>query len=356
MMMTSRERVYRALEFGSPDRAPRDLWPLPWVGQYRQTECDALLAKYPVDFAGVSVLGASDRAKGTPARKGLYTDDWGCVFQVLEDGIIGEVKGPPLADWSALATFQPPWEMIQRADVDAANRACRENLAGPRKFVKCGTTLRPFERMQFLRGSENLYLDLGYEPKELFRLRDMVHDFFLKELAITVKTEADCLTFMDDWGTQRGLLILPDQWRRIFKPLYRDYCRIIHQGGKKVFFHSDGCIFDIYQDLIEVGVDAINSQLFCMDIEEIGRRFKGRITFWGEIDRQRILPFGTVDEVRAAVARVRRALDDGRGGVIAQCEWGKNNPPENIAAVFAAWDEPLDKLLGQEGAGNRHWR
>jgi hypothetical protein len=74
-----------------------------------------------------------------------------------------------------------------------------------------------------------------------------------------------------------------------------------------------------------------------MDSEEIGRQFKGRITFWGEMDRQRLLPFGTPDEIRAAVRRVRAALDDGRGGLIAQCEWGKQNPAANFHALYEAW-------------------
>ena len=112
---------------------------------------------------------------------------------------------------------------------------------------------------------------------------------------------------------------------------------MIHAAGKDVFFHSDGFIMDIIPDLIELGVEALISQLFCMDIEEIAAFFKGQLTFWGEIDRQQILPFGTVDEVRAAVQRVRAALDDGQGGVIAQCEWGLHDPRENIEAVFETW-------------------
>jgi len=345
--MTSRERVLAALEFRSPDRAPRELWALPWVEQYQPDQLQALSEKFPTDFLGVSALAVGDRVRGQRARKGFYTDDWGCVFQIGHDGVIGEVKRPPLADWSALATYRPPWEIIERADWDAVNRLCAENLAGPKRYVRCAASLRPFERMQFLRGSEALYVDLGYETAELIKLRDMVHDFFLKELARTVKTDVDAISFMDDWGAQDALLISPEQFRRLFKPLYVDYCRMIHAAGKKVFFHSDGHIFDVYEDLIEVGMDAINSQLFCMDIERIGRRFKGRVTFWGEIDRQHVLPFGTPAEVRSAVARVRRALDDGAGGVIAQCEWGADNPPENIEAVFEAWEAPLEVLLAE---------
>jgi hypothetical protein len=74
-----------------------------------------------------------------------------------------------------------------------------------------------------------------------------------------------------------------------------------------------------------------------MDIEELGAEFGGKITFWGEIDRQQVLPFGTAEDVRAAVRRVRKALDKGKGGVIAQCEWGMNTPAENIAAVYEEW-------------------
>ena len=348
--MTPRERVFRTLEFGSPDRAPRDLWVLPWVDMFQQDELAAMQERFPADFASAGALAPGERRKGEQARKGLFTDDWGCVFTAAEDGVIGEVKAPPLADWSALAAYQPPWEIIDRADFDEVNRAAEANLAGDKKFLKCMTSLRPFERMQFLRGSENLFLDLAYQPPELFRLLEMVHDFFLKELSRWVETGVDGLAFMDDWGAQHALLIDPQQWRRIFKPLYREYCDIMHAAGKKVFFHSDGHIFAIYEDLIELGMDAINSQLFCMDIEEIGRRFRGRVTFWGELDRQRIMPFGTPEEVRASVARVRRALDDGTGGVIAEFEWGKHNPLENIEAAFEAWDMPLAELLGRVGS------
>jgi uroporphyrinogen decarboxylase len=105
--------------------------------------------------------------------------------------------------------------------------------------------------------------------------------------------------------------------------------------------HSDGQITAIIPDLIEVGVDALNAQLFCMDIEEIGRRFRSQITFWGEIDRTWVLTFGTPEDVAAAVRRVRAALDSGEGGVIAQCEWGIGVKKENIEAVYATWLEAV---------------
>jgi hypothetical protein len=143
----------------------------------------------------------------------------------------------------------------------------------------------------------------------------------------------------DDFAGNQGLLIQPKMWRELFKPLYAEYARIAKAGGKKLLMHSDGFILDIYEDLIEIGVDAINSQLFCMPIEEIGRRFKGRITFWGELDRQHVLPFGTVDEVRAAVRRVVDHLYSPAGGVMAQFEFVPRSPMANADAAFQAWEE-----------------
>lgn len=332
--MTSRERVTRALRFESPDRAPRELWALPGVAMFRGQEMAALLQEFPGDFAGPRVrYGHGRRCRGQEAAVGTYVDAWGSVWHVKEPGVVGEVKEPPLADWSALETYELPWELLDEADFSRVNPACAET----EQFVKAGTQTRPFERMQFLRGSEALFYDLAYGSREVYRMRDRLHEFFVREMQMWAKTDVDGVSFMDDWGAQNSLLISPDLWRSFFKPLYRDYCELLHAGGKFVFFHSDGHIEAIYPDLIEIGVDAVNSQLFCMDIEGLGRKYRGKITFWGEIDRQKILPFGTPDEVRAAVRRVRAALDDGRGGVIAQCEWGVKDPMENIRAVFEAW-------------------
>ena len=117
---------------------------------------------------------------------------------------------------------------------------------------------------------------------------------------------------------------------------------MIHSSGKFVFFHSDGNIEEIFSELIEVGVDAINSQLFTMDIEKIASKYKGKITLWGEVDRQKTLAFGKPDDVKKDVMRVRRAFDEGVGGLIAQCEWGIDNSFENIDAVYKTWDDPLN--------------
>ncbi|HUV88557.1 MAG TPA: hypothetical protein VMY80_02805 [Anaerolineae bacterium] len=120
--------------------------------------------------------------------------------------------------------------------------------------------------MQFLRGTENLMMDLAWGVNQVYRLRDLVHEFFMREIALWTKTDVDGISFMDDWGTQTNLLISSQMWREVFKPLYADYCQLIHGTGKFAFFHSDGHIVSIIPDLIEIGVDAVNAQLFCLRV------------------------------------------------------------------------------------------
>lgn len=334
--MTSRERVIRALRFQKPDRAPRELWTLPGVAAFRRDELDRLRVRFPSDFTGSGGrYGASERARGDCTRVGDYVDEWGSIWTNAEAGVVGEIKDPILTDEAAIARYQLPWELLQKADLSGVEEHC----ARASQFVKAGTHVRPFERLQFLRGTENLLIDLAEGTPSVLGLLRQLHEFFVRELEMWAKTPVDGVGFLDDWGSQTALLIAPAMWRELFKPLYAQYCQILHRAGKFVFFHSDGHIEAIYPDLIEIGVDALNSQLFCMDIEALGARYKGRLTFWGEIDRQRLLPFGTPDQVKDGVRRVRRALDDGRGGLIAQCEWGLNDPADNIAAVFEAWEE-----------------
>ncbi len=346
--MNSRERVRRTLLFQSPDRAPREIWVLPGINLFRREEFLSLLERFPMDIASTGsvydrgeisnfgpIYAPGERARGTPSVVGTYFDDWGCEWHVGEPGVVGEVKGPPLADISRLKQYRPPDEIFEKGNFDKVNRI----YANTDKFVLGATNVRPFERMQWLRGTEQLLMDLAWGTREFFQLRDLVHEHFLREIEIWAKADVDGIHWWDDWGKQKGLLISPKMWREIYKPLYFDYCKIIHEAGKFAFFHTDGDVTDIYPDFIELGINALNSQLFCMDIEELGKQYQGKITFWGEIDRQHILPFGTSTEVREGVRRVRHALDNGKGGVIAQCEWGNDVSSENIAAVFNAWLE-----------------
>lgn len=337
--MTGRERVIRTLEFQEVDRIPRDLWTLPGIGMSRSGELHALLDRFPMDMArGQVTYGVSSREQGIACRRGTYVDSWGTTWEVAEDGVIGEVKQALLADWSDLDKYRLPWELLDGLDFSGLSKQ-REGKDRD-GFILCGTHTRPFERMQFLRGTENVLMDLAYGCPDLERLKNRLHEFNVKELELYAASDVDGVQFMDDWGSQSSMLIHPDLWRRIFKPLYKEYCEILHAKGKYVFFHSDGNIQAIYPDLVEIGIDAVNSQLFCMDMESLGTSCRGKIVFWGELDRQYVLPFGSKSEVEAAVGRVAAALMDGtRTGVIAQMEWGTADPSDNIVAAFEAWEK-----------------
>ena len=335
--MTSRELVIDALEFRSPERIPRQLWVLPWAERTWPAELAAIRKKYPDDIVqSPGFLIEPLKTSGDEYAPGIYVDEWGCRFESRQAGIIGEVKEPRIAAWSDLDGLRLPQERLS-VDVRKVDDFC----AASGEFVHARTVVRPFELLQFLRGPENLYVDLAERPDGLFRLIEKIHGFFLDELELWASTDVDALFFADDWGSQNSLLISPVLWRELFKPLYRDYAEVAHRHGKYIFMHSDGHIAAIYPDIVEIGVDALNSQLFCMDVEELGCRFAGKITFWGEVDRQRLLPYGTPDDVRTAVGRARRAFDR-HGGVIAQCEFGIGARPENVAAVFEAWDNIAD--------------
>jgi len=334
--MTGRERIRRTLEFETPDRVARHLWKLPGIDMFRQDDLKAVLGKYPEDIAIIDFnYGQGKKTKGERFRRDeVATDEWGCRWWAAEDGVAGEVKEPPIKEMSEVEQLEAPYEILEGAEFAKVNERC----AATDDFTLAWTTVRPFERMQFLCGTEKLFMELAFKSKEVYYLRDLVHDFFTEEMKRWVETDADGVSFMDDWGSQKSLLISPDLWREFYKPLYRDYCDLIHSAGKYAFFHSDGNIEAIYPDLIEIGIDAVNSQLFCMDMEELGKKYGGKIMFWGEIDRQHILPFGTTAQVGEAVKRVKEALWRAEGGVIAQCEFGLRDPVENIETVFQTWE------------------
>jgi hypothetical protein len=313
-------------------RVPRQLWTLPWAEIHHPGTVAAIRKRFPPDLVGAPFsLLERLRTRGEQHGKGTYTDEWGAVFLNLQDGVIGEVRDPAISDWDDLGRVRIPEERLT-LDRDQVNAFCRETDC----FVLSPTIARPFERLQFLRGTANLYVDLMDRPEAMERFLRQMHEFYLREIELWANTGVDALMFMDDWGAQRALLIDPALWRQLFKPLYRDYIAIAHDAGKRAFMHSDGNILAIIPDLIELGLDALNSQIFCMGLANL-RPFCGGITFWGEVDRQHLLARASTEEVVASVGAVYEALFD-HGKVIAQCEFGAGARPENVAAVFETWD------------------
>jgi uroporphyrinogen decarboxylase len=333
VFMDSRSLVKDTLNFSGPARIPRQLWYLPWAYDHYSIELEGIQHEFPDDITGSpSFLRETPQTYGDQYLPGTFIDEWGCRFTSIQSGVIGEVKEPRLKNYDELDQLRFPVELLS-VDTTLVNGFCRTTD----RFVLSGTAVNPFERIQYLRGTENVYFDLIEAQHDVSELLDKVHQFNLKVFDIWVATDIDAITWNDDWGAQKAMLISPRLWRQLFKPIYKDYIDLAHSHGKYAFMHSDGYIADIIPDLIEIGLDALNSQLFCMDIEDLGHRFGGKLTFWGEIDRQHMLPYATTSEIDHAVQRVRNALYH-HGGVIAQCEFGAGARPENVRQVFKSWE------------------
>ena len=332
--MTPRELVYATLDFQRPERVPRQIWSLPWAQSHYGSEYDRLLADFPPDITGApEKLAKPTIARGDAYKRGTYVDEWGAIFTQAADGFIGEVKEPIVTDgtWEDTSRVHFPAERLT-FDRDAVKAYCEATDT----FVLSPNLARPFERLQFLRSTEELYVDIMMMPDGLKRFISRMHAFCCDLVEAWAHTDVDGIMFMDDWGAQQALLINPEIWRMVFMPLYRDYIDIAHTHGKRAFMHSDGHILAIYPDLIERGLDALNSQLFCMGFDALSQ-YAGRITFWGEIDRQHLLVDASEEEVRAAVRDVHAHLNRD-GGCIAQCEFGAGARIENVRAVFDEWN------------------
>jgi len=336
--MDSRELVRKTLNFESPPRIARQCWILPWAQKRYPEESARLGMEFPDDVVPVQgMYTVPQKNKGNRYDEGEYTDEWGCLFNNIHAGLIGVPVKPLIIDWNDLDTFHGPEEMLA-VNTALVNDFCRS--AG--KFTYSNSWIRPFERYQFIRTTELAMTDIALDSPEMGVLIGKIHEHYLKETEAWAKTDIDAIGIMDDWGMQNGMLVSPDHFRKYYKPLYREYVSVARKYGKYVFMHSDGNIEEIIPDLIEIGIDALNSQLFCMNIEELGEKFRGKITFWGEIDRQYILPSGEKSDVEKAVRLVYENLYS-NGGLIGQCEFGPAARPENIFHVFDCWNKITNK-------------
>lgn len=343
--MTGRERVLRALNFEPTDRVPMDIWVLP-AARLAHGEAFAQLQKrYEERIDIMSFVGPFDHGF-TPEyyTVGTFTDPWGSVWRNLQPGVVGEVKQPVFADYGAMRDYVSPKAEFLR-QWEQHKPALEQQLREARKTGKflIGGWVSVFERLQFLRGTEDLYCDIALEEPELFDLIELVMDYLRAYVDAWAQMDVDAIPFGDDWGTQISLLISPVTWVKLFQPLYQELFDRIHAAGKKVFFHSDGYIFDLYPHFIEMGVDAINSQLWCMGVEKVAGQFAGKITFWGEISRQNTLPNGTPEDVKASARKMMQLLRVNGGGLIGQSEMNRDVPLANVQAFYEAWDEEKTK-------------
>ena len=338
--MNGRELVIATLEHKGPDRLPMDIWFHKATILLYKEKLQELLNQYPMDL--VKLTGPMDRQfYSRTFELGEYVDEWGSTWSVLQEGMVGEVKKPGLTDILQAGEYQIPLELLEKewarlgSQVDDKIREARSK----NQFV-LGGYVEVFQRMQFIRGTENLYYDLGDLAEELYAFRDKITEYFVKYLEYWLEKDVDAIGFYDDWGSQRSLLISPKTWREVFKPVYKKLIDMVKAKGKYVFFHCDGYILDLYPEFIELGVNAVNSQVWCVGVDK-AKKYAGQITFWGEVDRQHILAFGTPKEIGEAIENMKNAFFVNGGGLIGQSVAGKDVTLDNIKALLDGWSRKL---------------
>jgi len=264
-------------------------------------------------------------------KGGENYDDFGTLWQVAKEGMCGIPVKWPLVDWSNYDNFKWP-------EFDAGppkGRLYSGHMEGKSDdYYARGAWITFFEQMQQLRGMENLLMDLAYKSKEVYRLREDLLNFNLKWLDKWLTFEYDGLQFADDWGSQSNLLISPDFWREFFKPAYKAMFDKVISAGLDVHFHSDGYIIEIIPDLIDIGVKVLNCQISIMDKEVLKKNFAGKICFRTDIDRQKILSFGTPFDVKRDIINVFEHVGTSKGGIIACGEITPDTPLDNIKVMY----------------------
>jgi len=183
---------------------------------------------------------------------------------------------------------------------------------------------------------EDLLADMIQEPAFVDALLDAICDHNLKVMDIALEYPLDGFYFGDDWGQQKGLIMGPALWRRFIRPrLARMYAHA-KEKGLKVFQHSCGDIHDVFPDLIEIGLDVYQTfQPEIYDIRSVKKEFGRDLSFFGGISTQRLLPFGTPEEIRAKTREILSVMRPGGGYILSPTHAVPGDvPPENIMAML----------------------
>lgn len=372
--MNHRERILAALNHQEADRVPVDLGGTTATGifagayeplkrhlqlaldrpiRYVYAHSDLvrvdeeIVTRFDADVSpilpeGTNVLHYADQTSHLDA--GRYTDEYGVVFERPAGSPYAVVAQAPFAgcpDVARIATH--PWPDPQDPRRIQGLRECAQRLRQTTdRALVIGLPGRFLSFGQNLRGYADWMMYLASEPRFVQALLDKALEIQTGICLQVLGALGDCVDiamFADDLGTELALQISPQMYRRLIKPRQQAlFAAVKRHSRARVFLHSDGTIATILPDLIEVGVDIINPvQPTCagMDTARLKRAFGRDITFWGLIDTQHVLPFGSP----AAVAdEVRRRIDDlaaGGGFVLAAVHNIQPDvPPENIVSMF----------------------
>jgi len=338
--MTHRERVLAAFEFGAIDRPAYDLmeqqvWPellAFFQREYGLRDGWEVLAFLDTDFRW-AWMQCSGPAQAPPAE-GL-PEGWGGTYadalyerRLARAETVAEVEGHP---WPDPAWWSPP-------DL----RAFREQWPDHALVVSPGW-MPLFCSACDAFGMENTLVKMALQPEIIEAFVRRQHAFYMDILTRTVRAaqgHIDICWLGDDYASQEALIMGPERWRRFIKPYLAEQVGVVREHGLLVLFHSCGAIRAIIPDLIEMGVNGLlvfQTSAAGMDPESIAQEFGGRIAFYGGIDCQQLLTFGTTEDVRDEVRRNLKAFGECGGYIIANSHHGiANIRGENIVAMCEA--------------------
>lgn len=370
--MKPRERVLAALNHQEPDRVPIDIGgggstsivvegyeklkqALGVPGETRML--DEIFRTARLDESVMCRLGSDCRpltAKPPrhwtprPSDPGTFVDIWGVTWKKAYYGngcFYWELAKNPLAEAGVDDLERYPWPDPEDPGYTTGLAEEAETLYRdtPYAIVADAGFKCLWEQGYLLRGFEQLLKDLVLQPELVSRLMSKLLEINIAATGRFLDAAGPYIQVFraaDDLGTQSGLLMSLHTYRTLLKPLYKKYFDFIRsKTAAKIFYHSCGNVTDLIDDLIEIGVSIINPlQVSAMgDTATLKARFGDRVTFWGAIDTQHVLPHGSIKDVEAEMRRRIRHLGPGGGFVVAAVHNIQPDvPAENIIAMADA--------------------
>lgn len=337
MNLSPRERVLRAFHHQPVDRLPTQV-------NYTGRMAERLCAHFGVSKADLPArLGNHllrvdiSHPKRYNADRSVEYDWWGAGFDTNEEGYF--VSESPLADAPDLDAYPWPDPAAPGLLDDAAATRAR---AGDAFFVAPNFGWALFERAWSLRGLVQFFIDMAADPVYAGELLDRIADIQVAVIKRFIALGVHGGYFGDDYGGQENMLLSPKMWRALIKPrLARMFAPFI-EAGLPIAMHSDGRIDKILPDLVEIGLTVYNPvQPEVSDHTWLRSTFGTQLAYYGGVSTQSVLPFGSPDEVRAAVhACVHALAPDGTGLLLAPSHrMMADIPMANVDALLRAFAE-----------------
>jgi uroporphyrinogen decarboxylase len=330
--MTLRQNVLSALHYQEPT-------PLPYTLPIEESVAQRLDTHYgstdwrqqihnAIALVTIPTLGVREGSGSN------YTDPFGNIWRT--DQRPYHLEKPALTD-PDLSLYH--WPAIQQLWDQDAIQSQIQAAQQRGQFVVVSTGFGLFERSWTLRGFENALTDMLLHPTFYHELLDGILEIHLQLIERLVKLPIDGILLSDDWGEQRGVIMGPRLWRKFIQPRAARYNNAVHAGSKWTFQHCCGNVMDIIPEMITSGLDVLESlQPEAMDVYEIKRRFGKDLRLWGGLGTQRMIPYGTPDEISQEVSRLKAELGAGGGYILAPAKpLLQEVPTQNAAAVVEAF-------------------